>query len=206
MPDDHGQEKHFRRQEAADAKMVYGLLRTVLIGFPVALILALIVAVGGYLYSEAAKERARARQALAEADAAREREELTREQERRRAAEEAAARQATQEAAERDAARRASLRNVTRQSLVPLDTGDTPPGGGASEEWADASAYAVRQGDLQVRVDGIAVEAGRLRVRLRVENVGAAGAIEVASWAAAPAGDAPQLTSNVSQFYGRSVI
>src|SRR5216683_2105886 len=106
------------------------------------------------------------------ASAQREAAEKTRreEEEKRKATQEEAERKSAQEAAEREGAKRQSLQDVTMQTLVPLPGQETILKTDKTPEWADATSYAVRQGNVIVSVTDLK-QADYLQIQLSVKSI-----------------------------------
>jgi HEAT repeat protein len=123
---------------------------------------------------------------LASIELERERERQAAEAERRRQAEQKAAqeegeRKAAQEATKREAEKRASLEDVTMQTLVPLAGQENKKKIEQSAERADASIYAVQQGNVLISVDDLRQDE-HLKIKLSVKNVESGTGIAFKGW------------------------
>src|SRR5713101_7306747 len=141
-------------------------------------VVSIALAIPLVLMYESKKEMER----LAKTEAEEERNRAAVDAERKKlAAKEEAERKAAKESADREAAKRKSLQNVTMQTLVPLIGQENKGKIETTSDWADASIYAVRQGDVLVSVTDIR-QAGELQIQLSVKNLGSKGDIAFKGW------------------------
>jgi hypothetical protein len=117
---------------------------------------------------------------------------------RTKAAQKEAERKAAQEAAELEAAKQKRLKNATMQALVPILDQGIRHKSGESPEWADASAYAVRQADILVTVVDLKQTDGLL-IELSVKNLGANESIEFGGWGSRSGNAEPLLENDLRQ-------